>query len=219
MLKALLLDHDGTLVDSETLHGQHWAEVLASHGVELSSAEYHAHYAGYSTSQNAIDLIQQHGLTISQHALAQQKVAITQAWLKQQAWPLIEGASAIMQWASTQGLRQAIVTGGQRVSVERTLSYYQLAPFIEVVTSQEDAEHNKPAPDLYLLTLERLGLKAHEVLALEDTARGMQAALGAGIECVVVRNSYSQNQDFSGAAACVDSLPQALAWLKQRYGN
>lgn len=217
MLKALLLDHDGTLVDSETLHGQLWAEVLATYGASLSAQDYHTHYAGYSTLQNAHDFIERFGLAVDQTTLAQDKVTITQAWLKQQAWPLNDGASAIMQWAQNQHLRQAIVTGGQRISVEHTLSYYGLKPFIEVISSQEDAPHNKPAPDLYLLTLERLGLKANEVLAIEDTARGMQAALTAGIFCLVVRNHYSQDHDFTGAIACVDSLPQALAWLQKTF--
>lgn len=86
MLKALLLDHDGTLVDSETLHGQLWAEVLATYGASLSAQDYHTHYAGYSTLQNAHDFIERFGLAVDQTTLAQDKVTITQAWLKQQAW-------------------------------------------------------------------------------------------------------------------------------------
>ena len=127
------------------------------------------------------------------------------------------GAEALMAWANDKGLIQAIVTGGQRISVERTLHYYGLATYIDLITSQEDVTHNKPAPDSYRLTLERLGLNPQAAIAIEDNARGLQAACEAGIACIVVHNSFSKGQDFTGAIACVDNLTQALAWIKQTY--
>jgi HAD superfamily hydrolase (TIGR01509 family) len=219
MLKALFLDHDGTLVNSENLHGQLWCEVLKAHHADLMLSEYHHEYAGFSTLQNAQDFIERFQLPVGQQRLAQQKIDTTQQWLQQNAFPLIEGARELMTWAHHQGLPQAIVTGGQRWSVERTLQHYDLGRFIESITSQEDAPHNKPYPDLYLLALKRMKVSATEVLAIEDTSRGMQAALNAGIRCIVVRNEHSQTHDFTGALAVLDSLSEALAWLQAHYSD
>lgn len=219
MLQALLLDHDGTLVESETLHAQAWIQTLANHNAVLNQEDYFKHYAGFSTLQNAKDFIELFDLTVSPQTLTRQKVVLTQNWLTQNAFPLIEGARELISWAQMQNLRQAIVTGGQRISVERTLSYYDLGHFIESISSQEDVTNNKPAPDLYLLALERLGLAANNTIAIEDTERGMQAALGADIRCIAVRNEHSQTHDFTGAMACVNSLPEALAWLQAHYAS
>jgi len=64
----------------------------------------------------------------------------------------------------------------------------------------------KPAPDIYLLALERLGMPADRVLAIEDSRPGLTAALDAGLACVVTVNGYTEHEDFTGAALVVDSF-------------
>jgi beta-phosphoglucomutase-like phosphatase (HAD superfamily) len=66
--------------------------------------------------------------------------------------------------------------------------------------------HKKPAPDIYLLALDRLGLAPHEAVVVEDSHNGLAAALAAGIACVVTVNGYTADEDFTGAAFVVDSL-------------
>jgi HAD superfamily hydrolase (TIGR01509 family) len=66
--------------------------------------------------------------------------------------------------------------------------------------------HKKPAPDIYLLTLDRLGRSPHEAVVVEDSHNGLAAARAAGIACVVTVNGYTADEDFTGAAFVVDSL-------------
>ena len=64
----------------------------------------------------------------------------------------------------------------------------------------------KPAPDIYLLALERLGIGPDEAIVVEDSANGLRAALGAGLRTVVTVSSYTADEDFTGASLVVTSL-------------
>ena len=72
--------------------------------------------------------------------------------------------------------------------------------------------------DLYLAALDRFGITRDQALVIEDSRRGLNAALAASIPCVIVRNAFTKNQDFTGALARVDSLaelPDLLAELNR----
>jgi beta-phosphoglucomutase-like phosphatase (HAD superfamily) len=66
--------------------------------------------------------------------------------------------------------------------------------------------HKKPAPDIYLLAVESLGVPTEDVVVIEDSRNGLLAALAAGLTCVVTVSSYTREEDFTGAALVVDSL-------------
>ena len=81
-----------------------------------------------------------------------------------------------------------------------------LTSVIEVVASGEEVSHKKPSPDLYRLAMARLGLTAHDCVALEDSEMGLRAARAAGLPAVVTVNDDTVGQDFSGASLVVSSL-------------
>lgn len=74
---------------------------------------------------------------------------------------------------------------------------------------------SKPAPDCYLLALERLGLRAADCLAIEDTQHGVEAACGAGVRCLALPTPMSRHHNFAHAEAVLDGMPQALAYVKK----
>ena len=66
--------------------------------------------------------------------------------------------------------------------------------------------HKKPAPDIYLLVVEKLGVDPAHVLVIEDSRNGLEAANAAGLRCVITVNGYTEHEDFSGAALVISSL-------------
>ena len=74
--------------------------------------------------------------------------------------------------------------------------------------------NSKPSPDPYLLGLERLGVAADDALVVEDSPRGLQAAMAAGIRCVIVRNALTRGHDFPGAHRVVDTMAELLAEIE-----
>lgn len=208
--QAILFDHDGTLIDSETSHYELWHRLLQGHGVELSRAFYNDTMAGIPVAQEAEDLVHQFGLSVRAAVLAEQKHQATRQFLQQQAFALMPDATATLQRCAGAGYRLAIVTGGSRLAVERTLSCYGLHHLIETVVAAEDVRQGKPAPECYQLALSQMQLTPQQAVAVEDTMHGVQAARAAQLACVAIPGPNSQNHDFSQASVQHRSL---AAWL------
>lgn len=217
-LKAVLFDHDGTLVDSEGVHYQLWLEILRPYGVSISAEDYMQLYSGLPTLDNAIDLVERFQLTVTVETLVAKKLAIAQDYLQQTAFPLMQGARAILDYFQQQPLiQQAIVTGAGAQIVNATVGSHGLADYFATIVSYDDVERSKPAPDCYLLAAQRLNLDPLACIALEDTEHGVAAAVAAGIDCIAIPNAHSQRHDFSQAIAVLPDLKAAQAWISQRY--
>lgn len=217
-LKAILFDHDGTLVDSEGVHYQMWLEVLKPYGVSLSSEQYMQIYSGMPTLDNARDLVERFQLNAVVDELVAKKLEIAHAYLEDNAFPLMAGAQDILDYIQQQTmLQQTIVTGAGAEIVNATVRSHQLAAYFSTIVSCDDVIQSKPAPDCYLLALERLGLKAEECVAIEDTEHGVAAAVGAGVVCLAIPNAQSQAHNFSKATAILPNLAAAQVWIQERY--
>ena len=215
-LQAVLFDHDGTLVDSEGIHHGLWRRMLPSYGVDLQESEYKAYFVGVPTVQSAVGLVQRHGLTIAAHDLALQKETLTLAYLRERAFPLMHGATEAVEACRALGLRLGVVTGAGPDGIAATLRDYRWADKFETVVTAADVKHSKPAPDVYQLALSRLGLQAHEAVAIEDTSTGVRAARSAGLTCLAIPQAHSAQQDFSAASAVFSSLNDAMQWIRVR---
>lgn len=217
-LKAILFDHDGTLVDSEGVHYRMWLEVLRPYGVSLSSEQYMQIYSGMPTRDNARDLVERFQLNAFVDELVAKKLEIAHAYLEDNAFPLMAGAQDILDYFQQQpNIQQAIVTGAGAEIVNATIRSHQLAAYFATIVSCDDVAQSKPAPDCYLLALERLGLQAEECIAIEDTEHGVAAAVGAGLSCLAIPNAQSQAHNFSKATAILPNLMAAQAWIQKRY--
>ncbi len=103
-----------------------------------------------------------------------------------------------------------IVTSARRddfYAIHRKLA---LLPYFEFVVMEGDYAKSKPYPDPYLVGLDRLGLDANQCLAVEDSPRGLQSAIAAGIDCVIIKSELTAGYDFSGASHIVESHEQLL---------
>jgi putative hydrolase of the HAD superfamily len=121
--------------------------------------------------------------------------------------PLRHGFGELLERAAAAGLRLAVVSSSPAEWVCGHLSRLGIVDRFELVVTREDAARAKPHPDLYLVALERLGLRAHEALVVEDAANGVLAARAAGVEAVVVPNPVTARQRHDD----VTVLPDATA--------
>lgn len=218
VLKAVLFDHDGTLVDSETGHWQQWNQALAGLDARIDEADYAAHYAGLPTLQNAqrilstllreSEVAKPEAQRLTAADLVARKQAATRAFLQGGAFPLMPGVRDILQHCRSRGLRVAVVTGARQFVVEATLRFHGLEWVFETVVSADDVPHSKPDPACYRLALQRLGLSPHETVAVEDTQHGLAAAYGAGVPCVAIPTPLSAGHDFSKAAMVLPGMAQ-----------
>lgn len=182
-VQAIIFDHDGTLVDSEPVHLQCWQQVVAPYSVELDLSTYRRHLSGTPSAHSAKWFIETYKLNARAEHLLELKIEQLNRYLEQRAFPLREGAyDAVVQLSQRYPL--AIASGAKNHEVMRSVSAHQMTHLFQYVCTQDDVEQNKPAPDVYLLAAQRLGIKPEACLAIEDSDPGQQAALAAGIPCL-----------------------------------
>ena len=212
-LKAILFDHDGTLVDSEVTHFQLWKEVLNKHKVELSEQDYKDSHSGTPTPKNSEILVEKYKLNITPQALAEEKEKVTHEFLTHNTFALMPDSLATIQHFHKMGLKLGVVTGAGRFGIKSTLQGHQLEQYFDVITTGEDVANSKPDPAVYLLAMEHLGVKPNECVAIEDTENGIRSAIAAGLVCCAVRNDYSAGHDLSIATVVFNSMGAAKDWI------
>ncbi|WP_296509160.1 HAD family phosphatase [Rhodoferax sp.] len=212
-LKAVLFDHDGTLVESEAVHHAIWNEVLQPYGVQIPVALFMEDFSGVPAIANGHDLKKRYALAPDAVELADTKNRLTAEYLATHAFPLMPGVRESLSRLHKAGLRRGVVTGARRFAIAATLRSHALASEFEIVISADEVVHSKPAPDCYLLALEKMGLQRHEAVAFEDTEHGVASAVAAGLACVAIPTAMSAVQDFSAATVVVTDMASAVDWV------
>lgn len=118
--------------------------------------------------------------------------------------PARAGLAELLDELRTAGVRLAVATTGSAGWVRELLDGLFGPDAFEFVLTGDDVTDLKPAPAVYQQALLRLQLPAQRVIAVEDSANGVRAAVDAGLRCAVVTNDYTRDQDFSGAAVVCD---------------
>lgn len=181
-----IFDLDGTLVDTMPLHYRAWDTALRQAGLdEPLDEDLFYSLGGVPTLRVAELMAQNYGLTIDPHAVLEQKEALFSQ--SQPSAPLIAPVVAFAELiARTHPV--AIASGGPRAIVRRTLELSGLARLFphHVVITPEDVTQGKPAPDMFLLAAQRMGVAPRLCLVFEDAEPGIRAAEAAGMRWVRV---------------------------------
>ncbi|WAJ70854.1 HAD family hydrolase [Catenovulum adriaticum] len=191
MLTALLIDHDGTLVNSEPCQHQIWQAILAEYGVDFSFEAFIPRI-GIPGDVTAEYLIKQYKLPVSATELALVKEQRTNDFLLNQPFPLMPGMVELLNWAVKQKLKIAIVSGAERSSVLRSLALHEIDDVVDLVVAGNDVKNSKPAPDAYLSAVEQLKLNPEQAIAIEDSESGIQSAKSAGLTCWAIKHDFTQ---------------------------
>ncbi|TDA62990.1 HAD family phosphatase [Sulfuricurvum sp. IAE1] len=209
MKTQILFDNDGVLVDTEHWYYTASAEVLASHGFILTPQRYRdIMIAG----ESAFLIAEEEGVPLSVTDLWRaERNELYQHYLRTEEIA-IPGVREVLAELS-QKYRMGIVTSALRCDFELIHARRGLVDYMEFVLCSGEYPRAKPYPDPYLLGLERLGGEKSETVVVEDSERGLRAAVAAGIECVVVHNRFTENHDFSAATHRIGKLDELIALL------
>ena len=188
--KAFLFDCDGTLVDTMPAHYDSWQYVLSSVDAESElTYDRFCDWGGMAGDLVATEICKELDLPHSPTELADRKRA---HFLEQDHdHPVIHSVADFARLvAKTHPV--AVVSGGHRKAVDSTLKDAGLAELFSVVVTPEDVAHGKPAPDLFLLAAEKLGVDPSGCWVLEDGPPGVVGARAAGMNVVAIGNAAIQ---------------------------
>lgn len=208
-LKAFLFDLDGTLADTDPVHLQVFAELLAPHGYDVDEEFFRNRIAGGRNRALFQNLFP--GMSDEE---ADRRGNEKEELFRQRASNVapIPGLSKVLSWAEENGLRFALVTNARRANVDFLLPLLGLGNAFEVKVVAEDVAKGKPDPAPYALALERLGLSAGEAVVFEDSPTGIRSAVGAGIFTYGLKTTHSTEELLEAGAniAIADFLDDGL---------
>jgi HAD superfamily hydrolase (TIGR01509 family) len=205
MIKAILFDHDGTLVDSEVCHCEIWNRVLAPYGVHLSFSEFAAKCIGVPVDKTAELLVELYQIPVAATVLADIKNAASDQFQLDEGFPSIAGAMELLREMSGLGLQVAIVSGAGRASVMNTVHRHELEHELGAIVTAQDVVNNKPAADGYLQALGLLGVAPSEAIAIEDSASGIASAKAAGLKCLAIHHHFIDRNSLLAADEILDN--------------
>jgi HAD superfamily hydrolase (TIGR01509 family) len=179
---AYLFDCDGTIVDSMPLHYIAWKAALAEYGCVFPEELFYS-WGGKPVAEIISTLNAMNGL----HMHVEQ-VGIRKEGLYFDMLPQLTAIAEVVEHIHAQHgkIPLAVVSGGRRESVTRSLQAVGLLKQFETIVAAEDYVNSKPAPDAFLLAAKRLGVVPADCLVFEDTELGLQAATAAGMASVRV---------------------------------
>ena len=213
-LTHILFDNDGVLVDTEKLYFQACQEALVPLGVRLT----HELFGEYSLTRGVscfeIAIERGHLERSDLDPLRVQRDDRFAELIRMSDCTMPGAASVVAQLAQTHSL--GVVTSAKRHHFEASHAKGQMARHFRFSYAREDYTRSKPHPDPYLAALKGQGLEADDCIVVEDSPRGLQAALAAGLRCIVIPNPFAPTRAFAGALAKLESvgeLPSALRAL------
>lgn len=206
MIRALIFDMDGTLVDSEKLHFDAWQKTLYRHGIESFPFSAFVNYIGTSNEQLADDYIKIHGLHVDITSLVREKQRLYLAMI-----PAIEQLPGVREILTRfhGRLRLAIASSSHTIELHLILETLALSGYFDHVVGGDMVSHKKPDPEIYLHTLELLGCEARECVVFEDSEPGIEAAKAAGMIGIAVPNGSLKGADFSRADKVIPRIDLA----------
>lgn len=207
MIRGLIFDFDGLILDTEMPIFTAWRECYEDHGHELALETYQqcigTDFAGYHPLTELEKLT---GKTLSEEKLGPIRRARI-AELLEEAEPM-PGVRQLLDEAREAEVGCAVASSSSKDWVPTWLEKLDLHHFFEHIVTVDLVQRPKPSPELFQLAASRLGLDPDEVLVLEDSLNGLRAAQAAGMRCLVVPCDVTRSLEFEGATHRIESMAE-----------
>ncbi len=215
-LKAIIFDFDGIITDTEPVHMEAWLAALEPLGVSFDEDEFHDNYIGMN-DRDMLDVLSQihkrHFSDADKANLIDAKLLASMNMLEHSI-PLIPGVSDVIPELAQKYLL-SICTGAMRSEVEFILRHLGWSDFFKPIVASDSVQRGKPDPEGYIRAVDGLIdrsenlLLPENVIAIEDSPKGIRAAKDAGLTCIAISNTHSIEQ-LKGADQIYPSLADVI---------
>lgn len=214
MIKAVVFDLDGLLIDSETVFYHMYQELLQPYGCGFSVKDYTDNYSGKTAIKNMESIIKRFQLPFSAQAGLEILTAKELSYLKQ-GISLKAGALELLKYLRSNHYKTALATSSIKERALSILQFHHIETYFDEMIFAHEVLNSKPDPDIFLKACKKLQIASEDCLVLEDSNAGIQAAFSAHIPVICIPDmrkpdTYHVNM----TVAVLNSLDSVIDWLK-----
>lgn len=207
--KGIIFDFDGLLVDSEPFHFKAYNTVFQEYGHSINPDEYWVEFT--SKGKGAQGEIERYGLKgLDANEIRKKKFIVYSEYCRNGDIHFFPLSEKLIRSAESSGYKLAIASGSRNEDIRTILELNDFGNSFDLIMGKESAAREKPAPDIFIKTAEKLGINPNKLVVLEDAEKGLKASKEAGIPCVIVRNKLNQNLEFPDADFICESLKELI---------
>lgn len=204
MIKAVIFDMDGTIIDTTVTHDfPIWKELLGEYGVDLSFLLFQS-----VLGKKAEEIYKHFIPTITDEQIKQsldKRYRILAKSLEEKGLDLSPGLIAFLELLKKHDIKTALATGAGKEKVALIAKHFPLQKYFPVIVTSDEVARGKPHPDIFLKATEKLGIKPKDCIVMEDANNGIEAAHKAGMKAIAITTTHKR-EDLQDADKIIDSF-------------
>jgi len=206
MLKAVIFDMDGVIVNSEPLHHKAYFKMFEEFNLDVSNSLYES-FTGKSTLAICKELCEIFDLNIKpENLVLSKRKHFKKIFDKDIAFQMINGALDLIQNYFNNNLTLVLASSASMTNINRIFKKFDLDKYFKAKISGADLKESKPNPEIFIRAANHSGFNKNECLVIEDSTNGVIAAKSAGIYCVGFNSTNSKNQNYDLADLVISDL-------------
>jgi HAD superfamily hydrolase (TIGR01509 family) len=216
-IRAVVLDMDGLMLDTEGMSRDAWRKTLAEWGFAITEEQY-LQLIGLTVADVGNIMRRWYGAGIPFETIYRRKLAMVNEIIAAGGVPQKSGLAAFLAAVDSLGLRKAVATSTARDRAVYKLGLAGVPGTFDAVAGGDEVKNGKPAPDLFLLAARRIGIPPEACLAFEDSDPGVLSARNAGMRVVVIPDQKPPSPEAGAAAwkivpSLADAAEQLAGWV------
>lgn len=216
MIKAVIFDLDGLLIDSEIISYKLYQELLKPYGYEFSINDYAENYSGKPAVVNMNAIIKRFNLSLNIET-GLNKVELMEKEFLADGVNLKAGAKELLEYLKTNQYKIAMASSSLKERALDILDKHHIQDYFDMFVFGYEVEKGKPNPDIFLKACEELGESPEDCLVLEDSEAGIQAAYSANVPVICIPDMKKPNQTYEEMLVLsLDSLYDVISYLEKK---
>ena len=208
MLKAVLFDMDGVIVDTEPLHSKAYYLMFKAVNIEVTD-ELYTSFTGQSTISICRKLCTHFKLSEAPETLAAfKRKFFKQIFETDEDLHLIDGVLDLIKDYHNNGLTLVLASSASMTTINNVFERFNLNQYFISKLSGADLKDSKPHPEIFIKAAEASSYQKQECFVIEDSTNGIKAAKAAEIYCVGFRSPHSKNQDYTKADLVISTFSE-----------
>lgn len=213
MIKAVIFDMDGTIIDSEPIYEKVNEEIYEKYGFNLSQEDYDRHM-GASLKDIWADILDRYQVKdeyshykiedFMEDHIHSSYMGLAEA----EDLELMPGVKEWFEFLKDHGYKMIVASSSYEPVIEHVFQRFDLENYMEGYVDGNAIDNGKPAPDIFLEAAERLGVKPEECIVIEDSENGVKGAHRAGARVVAFNRAQDESQDLSSADLIIEEFNQ-----------